>query len=34
MRDVIKGKKWLLLSRWKDLVKNQRGPLLEGTEGQ
>jgi len=27
MRDVIKGKKWLLLSRWKSLAKNQRGVL-------
>ena len=27
MRDVIKGKKWLLLSRWKNLAKNQRGLL-------
>jgi transposase len=27
MRDVIKGKKWLLLSRWKNLAKNQRGVL-------
>src|SRR5205809_3406244 len=27
MRDVIKGKKWLLLSRWKNLTKNQRGVL-------
>jgi transposase len=27
MRDVIKGKKWLLLSRWKNLAKNQRGIL-------
>src|SRR5664280_16649 len=25
--DVIKGKKWLLLSRWKNLAKNQRGVL-------
>jgi hypothetical protein len=25
MRDVIKGKKWLLLSRWKNLAKGQRG---------
>jgi transposase len=27
MRDVIKGKKWLLLSRWKNLVARQRGVL-------
>jgi transposase len=27
MRDVIRGKKWLLLSRWKNLAKNQRGVL-------
>jgi len=27
MRDVMKGKKWLLLSRWKNLAKNQRGVL-------
>jgi transposase len=27
MRDVIKGKKWLLLSRWKNLAKDQRGVL-------
>jgi len=27
MRDVIKGKKWLLLSRWKNLATNQRGVL-------
>ena len=27
MRDVIKGKKWLLLSRWKNLAQNQRGVL-------
>ena len=27
MRDVIKGKKWLLLSRWKNLVPRQRGLL-------
>jgi transposase len=27
MRDVVKGKKWLLLSRWKNLAKNQRGVL-------
>src|SRR2546422_4337832 len=27
MRDLIKGKKWLLLSRWKNLAKNQRGVL-------
>ncbi len=27
MRDVIKGKKWLLLSRWKNLAKSQRGVL-------
>jgi transposase len=27
MRDVIKGKKWLLLSRWKNLVPRQRGVL-------
>jgi transposase len=27
MRDVIKGKKWLLLSRWKNLAKDQRGLL-------
>jgi transposase len=27
MRDVIKGKKWKLLSRWKNLAKNQRGVL-------
>jgi transposase len=27
LRDVIKGKKWLLLSRWKNLTKNQRGVL-------
>jgi len=27
MRDVIKGKKWLLLSRWKNLASNQRGVL-------
>jgi transposase len=27
MREVIKGKKWLLLSRWKNLAKDQRGVL-------
>jgi transposase len=27
MREVIKGKKWLLLSRWKNLVPRQRGVL-------
>src|SRR5271168_1113114 len=27
MRDVIKGKKWLLLSRWKNLARRQRGVL-------
>ena len=27
MRNVIKGKKWLLLSRWKNLAKSQRGVL-------
>ena len=27
IRDVIKRKKWLLLSRWKNLAKNQRGVL-------
>jgi transposase len=27
MRDLIKGKKWLLLSRWKNLAPNQRGVL-------
>ena len=27
MRDVVKGKKWLLLSRWKNLVPKQRGVL-------
>jgi transposase len=27
MRDVIKGKKWLLLSRWKNLASRQRGVL-------
>jgi len=27
MRDVIKGKKWLLLSRWKNLEPKQRGVL-------
>ena len=27
MRDVIKGKRWLLLSRWKNLVPGQRGIL-------
>ena len=27
MRDLIKGKKWLLLSRWKNLVPRQRGEL-------
>jgi transposase len=27
MRDVVKGKKWLLLSRWKNLVPRQRGIL-------
>jgi transposase len=27
MRDVVKGKKWLLLSRWKCLARNQRGVL-------
>ena len=27
MRDLIKGKKWLLLSRWKNLGPNQRGVL-------
>ena len=27
MRDLIKGKKWLLLSRWKNLAPNQRGIL-------
>src|SRR5437879_760087 len=26
-RGLIKGKKWLLLSRWKNLAKNQRGVL-------
>ena len=26
-RDLIKGKKWLLLSRWKNLVARQRGVL-------
>jgi hypothetical protein len=24
MRDVIKGKRWLLLSRWKNLAPKQR----------
>jgi hypothetical protein len=27
MRDLIKGKKWLLLSRWRNLVPRQRGVL-------
>ena len=27
MRDVVKGKKWLLLSRWKNLAPRQRGIL-------
>jgi transposase len=27
MRDLIKGKKWLLMSRWKNLASNQRGIL-------
>src|ERR1700736_4368182 len=27
MRHLIKGKKWLLLSRWKNLVPRQRGVL-------
>jgi hypothetical protein len=27
MRDRIKGEKWLLLSRWKNLVPRQRGVL-------
>src|SRR5262245_33658429 len=27
MRDLIKGKKWLLLSRWKNLAVRQRGVL-------
>ena len=27
MREVVKGKKWLLLSRWKNLKKDQRGVL-------
>jgi len=27
MRDLIKGKKWLLMSRWKNLALNQRGIL-------
>jgi len=27
MRDVVKGKKWLLLSRWKNLARRQRGVL-------
>jgi transposase len=27
MRDLIKGKKWLLQSRWKNLTSNQRGVL-------
>ena len=27
MRDLIKGKNWLLLSRWKNLVPRQRGVL-------
>ena len=27
MRDLIKGKKWLLQSRWKNLTPNQRGTL-------
>ena len=27
MRDLIKGKKWLLLSRWKNLTASQRGVL-------
>ena len=27
MRDLIKGKRWLLLSRWKNLAQNQRGVL-------
>lgn len=27
MRDVVKGMKWLLLSRWKNLVPRQRGVL-------
>src|SRR5260370_17031004 len=27
MRDLIRGKKWLLLSRWKNLLSKQRGVL-------
>jgi transposase len=27
MRDIVKGKKWLLLSRWKNLARRQRGVL-------
>jgi transposase len=27
MREIVKGKKWLLLSRWKNLEKDQRGVL-------
>jgi transposase len=27
MRDIVKGKKWLLLSRWKNLARSQRGVL-------
>ena len=27
MREVVKGKKWLLLSRWKNLAPRQRGVL-------
>jgi transposase len=27
MRDLVKGKKWLLLSRWKNLARSQRGVL-------
>jgi hypothetical protein len=27
MRDLIRGKRWLLLSRWKNLAPKQRGVL-------
>ncbi|MFN0172547.1 MAG: ISL3 family transposase [Bryobacteraceae bacterium] len=27
MRELVKGKKWLLLSRWKNLTTNQRGDM-------
>jgi transposase len=29
MRDLIKGKKWLLLSRWKNLKSKERGILTQ-----